>query len=226
MNDLNHIAIIMDGNGRWGIKNYKSRLIGHKFGVQNIKNIIEYCIKINLKNLSLYALSFDNLKNRNSEEINNLFKLFEEYFEKKKNFFIENKIKINFIGEKKNLPKYVLFLIENIKKKTNFRKSILNINIAFNYSSKKEIVSSVIKNIKLKKKINEENLNKFLYTSKFKDPEILIRTGSYKRLSDFMLWQCSYTELFFSNKLWPDFKSKDLEKCIKKYHLIHRNFGK
>ena len=124
MNDLNHIAIIMDGNGRWGIKNYKSRLIGHKFGVQNIKNIIEYCIKINLKNLSLYALSFDNLKNRNSEEINNLFTLFEEYFEKKKKFFIENKIKINFIGEKKNLPKHVLFLIENIKKKTNFRKSI------------------------------------------------------------------------------------------------------
>ena len=117
MNDLNHIAIIMDGNGRWGIKNYKSRLIGHKFGVQNIKNIIEYCIKINLKNLSLYALSFDNLKNRNSEEINNLFKLFEEYFEKKKNFFIENKIKINFIGEKKKLTKACVIFNRKYKKK-------------------------------------------------------------------------------------------------------------
>ena len=109
MNDLNHIAIIMDGNGRWGIKNYKSRLIGHKFGVQNIKNIIEYCIKINLKNLSLYALSFDNLKNRNSEEINNLFKLFEEYFEKKKNFLSKIKLKLTLLAKKKTYQSMCYF---------------------------------------------------------------------------------------------------------------------
>ena len=225
MKSPNHIAIIMDGNGRWGIKKYGNRLIGHEFGVKNIKTIINFCLKNKIKNLTLFALSSDNLKKRNKKEIKNLFLLLEDYLKKNINLFKEKKIKINFIGESKNLSKKVKSIIKHYSDKTNLYIKNLQINIAFNYSSKQEIINSCKKVIKNKKSINQRNIFKFLYTSPTKDPEILIRTGGYFRLSDFLLWQCSYTEIFFVKKLWPDFKSTDLNLIIKKFKKLKRNFG-
>ena len=221
----NHIAIIMDGNGRWGLKKFKSRLLGHKQGIENIKPIVNHCIKKNIKALTLYALSYDNFRNRNNREIKNLFNLFQNYIENNKFFFQEKKIKLNFFGEISLLPKNIKNLIFNLNKNTKkFKK--FTINIAINYSSKIEILNAFKKLKKKQKSINEINFKKYLYLNKFPDPEILIRTGNYSRLSDFLLWQCSYTELFFLKKLWPDFTPKDLEKIIKKFKNIKRNFGK
>jgi undecaprenyl diphosphate synthase len=220
-----HIAIIMDGNGRWGKKNKKSRIAGHYYGVKNIKPIIEYAINIKLRQLSLFALSYDNMQKRNKSEIKNIFFIMKKYLEENLNFFKENGIFLNFIGEKKKIPKQLLNLINLSSAETKSLQNKLQINIAFNYSSKYEMVSA-IKNINLLKlKINKKNIENSLYTKNIKDPEILIRTGGYKRLSDFLLWQLSYTEFFFLKKLWPDFKIKDLEKIILKYNHIKRNFG-
>ena len=221
----NHIAIIMDGNGRWGLKKFKSRFLGHKQGIENIKPIVNHCIKKNIKALTLYALSYDNFRNRNNREIKNLFNLFQNYIENNKFFFQEKKIKLNFFGEISLLPKNIKNLIINLNKNTKkFKK--FTINIAINYSSKIEILNAFKKLKKKQKSINEINFKKYLYLNKLSDPEILIRTGNYSRLSDFLLWQCSYTELFFLKKLWPDFTPKDLEKIIKKFKYIKRNFGK
>jgi len=221
----NHIAIIMDGNGRWGLKKFKSRLLGHKQGIENIKPIVNHCIKKNIKILTLYALSYDNFRNRNNREIKNLFNLFQNYIENNKFFFQEKKIKLNFFGEISLLPKNKKNLIIKLNKNTKkFQK--FTINIAINYSSKIEILNAFKKLKKKQKPINEINFKKYLYLNKLADPEILVRTGNYSRLSDFLLWQCSYTELFFLKKLWPDFTPKDLEKIIKKFKNIKRNFGK
>jgi undecaprenyl diphosphate synthase len=223
MNLPNHIAIIMDGNGRWGEKNFGNRLAGHKCGIENIKNILKYCIKKKISNLTLYAFSKDNLK-RSVSEISNLFNLFEKYFLKNEAFFDTNKILIRVVGEKENLPKTIVKLIKKINKKKINKKKI-NLNIAFNYSSKLEIIKTIKKILFLKKKITIKNIDNNLYTSKSKNPEILIRTGARSRLSDFLLWQISYCELFFVKKMWPDFKSRDLDSIIKKFYKIKRNFG-
>ena len=222
---INHIAIIMDGNGRWGLKNRNSRIEGHKEGIRCIKPIVSYCCKNNIKILTLYALSYDNFLKRKKVEINSLLSLFEEYLSNNLDFFVKKKIKINFFGEKKNLSKKINYLIKSTEAKTNFKKSIINLNIAFNYSSKKEIINSFKKIIKKKLNINTKNIEKNLYTSNFLDPDILIRTGSHRRMSDFLLWQCSYTELFFVKKMWPDFKTYDLRKIISNFDHIKRNFG-
>ena len=221
----NHIAIIMDGNGRWGLKKFKNRLLGHKQGIENIKPIVNLCIKKNIKALTLYALSYDNFKNRNNKEIKNIFNLFQNYIENNKIFFQEKKIKLNFFGETSLLPNKIKNLVINLNKNTKkFKK--FTINIAINYSSKIEILNAFRKLKKKNKPINEINFKKCLYLGNLKDPEMLIRTGNYCRLSDFLLWQCSYTEFFFLKKLWPDFTPKDLERVIKKFKNIKRNFGK
>ena len=221
----NHIAIIMDGNGRWGLKKFKNRLLGHKKGIENIKPVVNLCIKKNIKALTLYALSYDNFKNRNNKEIKNIFNLFQNYIENNKIFFQEKKIKLNFFGEISLLPNNIKNLVINLNKNTKkFKK--FTINIAINYSSKIEILNAFRKLKKKNKPINEINFKKFLYLGNLKDPEILIRTGNYSRLSDFLLWQCSYTEFFFLKKLWPDFTPKDLDRVIKKFKNIKRNFGK
>ena len=225
MKSPNHIAIIMDGNGRWGLKNHKSRLVGHEFGIKNIKNIINYCLEHKINNITLFALSSDNLKKRNKIEIANLFALLENYLKKNIHFFKEKKIKLNFIGENSNLPKKIKIILRKYSNETKLLKSKLLLNIAFNYSSKQEITNSCKKLTKSRKPINQKNIAKYLYTSKTKDPEILIRTGGYSRLSDFLLWQCSYTEIFFVKRLWPDFKPKDLALIIKKFKKLKRNFG-
>lgn len=222
-----HVAFIMDGNGRWGVKKYKSRLIGHEFGIKNIKKIIDFFLIEKIKHVSFYALSFDNLKKRNKIEITNLFSLLEKYLDQNINFFLKKKIKLNFIGEKKNLPKKIKILLSKYSQLTNFKKNYnLIINIAINYSSRKEIIS-IFNNLKKKKlSFTIRNFDKNHYFKESGDPCILIRTGMHKRLSDFFLWQISYTELFFVNKLWPDFKILDLKIIFNKFKKIKRNFGK
>ena len=225
MNIPSHIAIIMDGNGRWGLKKNNSRISGHHEGVKNLKPIIKFFIKNKIKNLTLYALSYDNLKKRDRKQINNIFDILKQYLQSNLSFFKKNKIYINFIGETSGLPSNLIKLLKNSSIETINKNSLLNINIAFNYSSKKEILNSV-KLLKLKKlNINEKNLEKFLYTAPNNSPDIVIRTGGYCRLSDFLLWQSSYSELFFMKKLWPNFNTIDLSKIINKYNKIRRNFG-
>jgi len=225
MKNPNHIAIIMDGNGRWGKKKFNNRSSGHKKGIENIKTVLDYILLKKIKHLTLYAFSRDNLLNRRKNEINNIFHLLEKYLKKNKEFFEKNKIKLNFIGEKSGLPKNIKNLIKNANRVFDINRKKLTLNIAFNYSSKLEILNSIKKIIFNKKKISEKNISSNLYTAKSKNPDLIIRTGGYKRLSNFLLWQSAYSELFFVDKLWPDFKKKDLNEIIKKYKKIKRNFG-
>ena len=223
MNPLRHVAIIMDGNGRWGLKNYKSRNRGHREGLNTIENIIKVTIKKKIPYLTLFAFSTENWK-RPISEINYLLSLLEIFLEKKIDEFINNNIKLYIIGEKKFSNKINKLLIKSEKlTKSN---SKLQINLAINYGSRKEIVKAIQYINKNKIKLNEENISKSLYTKNIPDPDILIRTGNTKRLSNFLLWQLSYTEIFFSKKLWPEFTEKDYSNIITKYKSIKRNFGK
>jgi len=226
MNLPNHIAIIMDGNGRWGKKKFNNRLLGHEKGIKNIKRILEFCVIKKISNITIYALSKDNLIKRNKSEINNIFNLLKKYLKNNINFFKKYKVKINFIGELDELPSSlnkILFASSN--KLRGFKKKI-TLNVAINYSSKIEILNAVKILIKKGKKISIKNLESHLFTASSGHPEIIIRTGGFKRLSDFLLWQAAYSELFFEKKLWPDFKVKDLERIITKFDKIKRNFGK
>ena len=223
MNPIKHVAIIMDGNGRWGIKHKNSRNAGHRAGLNTVDVIINQCIKQKIKILTLYTFSSENWK-RPKNEIIFLFKLLENFLKKKINKIIEKEIKLKFIGELSKLPIKLQRLIKISEKKTVKKKS-LQINIALNYGSKAELVNA-IKKIKQKKiKLNEKNIDNNLYTKNLPDPDILIRTGSTNRLSNFLLWQLSYTEIFFEDKLWPDFKNNDFKKILIKFKNTKRNFG-
>ena len=222
MNPLNHVAIIMDGNGRWGLKNQNSRNAGHKAGIKTVELIIKETINQNIKYLTLYAFSTENWK-RPKEEVNYLLKLLENFLKKKINEFKKNNIKVKFIGTK-NFSTKINNLLKNSEKITS-NNNLIQINIALNYGSKAEIISSINKIFKKNLKINEKNISKFLFTNDIPDPEILIRTGNTNRLSNFLLWQLAYSEIFFEKKLWPDFTSKDFKKIINKYKKIKRNFG-
>jgi len=223
MNPIKHVAIIMDGNGRWGIKHKQSRNAGHRAGLNTVDLIINQCINHRIEFLTLYTFSSENWK-RPKNEIDFLFKLLENFLKKKINKIIEKDIKLKFIGELGALPIKFQKLIKLSEKKTNKKKS-LQVNIAINYGSKIELISAV-KKIKQKKiKINEKNIDKNLYSKDFPDPDILIRTGDTHRLSNFLLWQLSYTEIFFEKKLWPDFNVKDFDKILNKFKNIKRNFG-
>ena len=223
MNPIDHVAIIMDGNGRWGIKHKNSRNAGHRAGLNTVDTIIKECIKQKIKFLTLYTFSSENWK-RPKNEIALLFKLLENFLKKKINKIVEKDIKLNFIGELNKLPVKLQKLIRISEKKT-IKKNTLHVNIAVNYGSKIEIINA-IKKIKQKKiKINEKNIDKNLYTKNLPDPDVLIRTGDTQRLSNFLLWQLSYTEIFFEKKLWPDFKVNDFNKILKKFKIIKRNFG-
>ena len=222
MNSLSHIAIIMDGNGRWAEQRKKPRNFGHKKGLDNIKPIIEFCKKNRISFLTLYVFSLDNWK-RSEKEVGYLFSLIDQLFGKYTKYLIKNKIRINFIGEKTNLKKELINKMRNIQKITS-KDYDTTVSLAFNYSSKLEItnaLSKCIKNKKITPKIIEGNL----YTANIPDPEILIRTGGLRRISDFLLWQISYTEIFFLKKFWPDFKTSDLSEILIDYHKIRRNFG-
>ena len=222
MNPLNHVAIIMDGNGRWGIKYKKSRNAGHKAGLITVEKIIKESIKRNIKFLTLYAFSTENWK-RPKKEINYLFDLLEKFLAKKLNKLNNQNIKLNILGTK-NFSKKLNILLKTAEKKTLNNKG-LQINLALNYGSKKEILDAFKKINKNKKKITERNLITYLHTKDIPDPELLIRTGNTKRLSNFLLWQLAYTEIFFVKKLWPDFNEVDYLKVIKKFKSIKRNFG-
>ena len=223
MNPVKHVAIIMDGNGRWGVKHKQSRNAGHRAGLNTVDLIINHCINHKIKFLTLYTFSSENWK-RPKTEIAFLFKLLENFLQKKINKIIEKDIKLKFIGELNKLPTKLQKLIKLSEKKT-FNKKTLHVNIALNYGSKIELINT-IKKIKQKKiKINEKNIDNNLYTKHLPNPDILIRTGDTHRLSNFLLWQLSYTEIFFEKKLWPDFKGKDFNKIINKFQSIKRNFG-
>ena len=223
MNPVNHVAIIMDGNGRWGIKHKNSRNAGHRAGLNTVESVIDECLKINIKYLTLYTFSTENWK-RPKKEINFLFNLLENFLANKIDNLIKRNIKVKFIGEINKLPIRLRKIIKNSELKTS-KNSSLQVNVALNYGSKRELVNS-IKNIRKKKiKINEKNINNNLFTKNIIDPDILIRTGNTQRLSNFMLWQLAYTEIFFEKKLWPDFKSNDFKKILNKFKSIKRNFG-
>jgi undecaprenyl diphosphate synthase len=223
MNPVKHVAIIMDGNGRWGIKHKQSRNAGHRAGLNTVDLIINQCIYHKIEVLTLYAFSSENWK-RPKNEITFLFKLLENFLKKKINEIIKKDIKLKFIGELRKLPIKLQKLIKLSEKKTINKKS-LQVNIALNYGSKIELINA-IKRIKQKKiKLNEKNIDKNLYTKHLPDPDVLIRTGNTRRLSNFLLWQLSYTEIFFEKKLWPDFKGKDFKKILGKFKNIKRNFG-
>ena len=222
MNPLNHVAIIMDGNGRWGLKNKNSRNAGHKAGLIVVEKIIKETIKRKIKFLTLYAFSTENWK-RPKKEINYLFNLLENFLTKKIDDLNKQNIKLNILGVK-NFSNKLNNLLKKVEKKTS-KNSQLQINLALNYGSKFELIQAFKKLSKNKKIINEKNISESLQTSKIPDPELLIRTGNTKRLSNFLLWQLAYSEIFFVKKLWPDFNKDDYYKIINEYKLIKRNFG-
>jgi undecaprenyl diphosphate synthase len=223
MNPIKHVAIIMDGNGRWGIKYKNSRNAGHRAGLNSVQFIIDHCIKKNIKYLTLYTFSTENWK-RPKSEISFLFNLLENFLTDKIDNLIEKKVKLKFIGEIGKLPIKLKKLIKVSELKTS-KNSNIQVNVALNYGSKKELINSIKTINKKKIKVDERNINKHLYTRGIVEPDILIRTGNTQRLSNFMLWQLEYTEIFFEKKLWPDFKVNDFKKILVKFKLRKRNFG-
>ena len=203
MNPINHVAIIMDGNGRWGIRKKNSRNYGHQEGLKTLEKIIFHSIKRKVPYLTLFTFSSENWK-RPKKEVNFLFKLLENYFKKKLSKVINKKIKIKIIGNKNKLSKKLRDIIKVTEKKTSNNENI-SIQLALNYGSKDEIINCFKKINKKKQKITEKNIRENLYTNNIPDPDILIRTGGTKRLSNFLLWQLAYTEIFFINKMWPEF---------------------
>ena len=222
MNPLNHVAIIMDGNGRWGLKNKNSRNAGHKAGLNTVEKIIKGTIKNKIRFLTLYAFSTENWK-RPKKEINFLFSLLENFLKNRINELHKQNIKLKIIG-KKSFSSKLNRLLDLSEKKT-VKNTKLQINLALNYGSKFELINAFKQLSKNKQKINEKNLTKYLQTKNIPDPDLLIRTGNTKRLSNFLLWQLAYSEIFFEKKLWPEFKEKDYSKIIKNYRSIKRNFG-
>jgi len=224
MNPINHVAIIMDGNGRWGLKNKKSRNLGHRAGLNTVESIIKQSIKKKIKHLTLYAFSTENWK-RPKKEVYFLFSLLEEFLLNKTKDLHKQGIKFKVIGNKKPFSKKLLKKILDSENKTKKNKT-LHLSLALNYGSKAELLNAVNLIVRKKIPINESNLEKNLYTSESPDPDLLIRTGNTNRLSNFLLWQAAYSEIFFVKKLWPDFTSKDFNKILLKFEKTKRNFGK
>ena len=222
MNPLNHVAIIMDGNGRWGLKYKKSRNAGHKEGLNTVEKVIKTSIKQKIKYLTLFAFSTENWK-RPGSEIKYIFNLLENFLINKIEELNKENIKLKFIGIKKFNSKLNRLLKQSEEKTKQNNK--LQVNLALNYGSKNELINAFKKLKKSKKTINEKNLRNYLQTQDMPDPELLIRTGNTKRLSNFLLWQLAYSEIFFEKKLWPDFTEKDYYKIIKSFRNIKRNYG-
>ena len=223
MNPINHVAIIMDGNGRWGLKNKKSRNSGHKAGLNTVESIIKHTIKNNIKFLTLYAFSTENWK-RPQKEISFLFNLLQNFLKKKTNKLNKNGIKLKIIGDKSNFSNKLKKALINSEKITKNNKN-LQINLALNYGAKNEILNAISLIKKKKISFTENNINKNLYTNDSPNPDILIRTGNTKRLSNFLLWQIAYTEIFFEKKLWPEFSTQDYNRILEKFKQLKRNFG-
>ena len=223
MNPPKHVAIIMDGNGRWGIQKKKNRNYGHKKGIETVEKIISAAIQKKIKYLTLFVFSTENWR-RPLKEVNYLFSLLNSFIDKEINNILKKKIKIKVIGDIKPFPNQLKKKIKKVEKVTYLNNKI-QINMALNYGSRQEIIHSLKKIKKNHLQINEKNINKNLYTSGIPDPEILIRTGNTNRISNFLIWQSIYTEIFFEKKMWPDFTKNDFFKIIKKFNKIDRNFG-
>ncbi len=218
-----HVAIIMDGNGRWGIQKKKSRNYGHSKGIEVVENIIKEAVSKKIKYLTLFTFSTENWK-RPKSEIKFLISILEKYIQKELNNLIKKKIKLKIIGNLDKFPKSLKLKLKNAEKLTRSNNKI-QIIIALNYGSKEEIINTVKKLNNSSIRINEKNISENLYTKNIPDPEILIRTGNRNRLSNFLLWQLSYTEIYFVSKLWPDFTRKDFSKIINNFSRVERNFG-
>jgi undecaprenyl diphosphate synthase len=223
MNHLNHVAIIMDGNGRWGVKNGNSRNSGHKAGLNTVEKIIKESLNQKIKFLTLYAFSTENWK-RPKREVNYLFNLLENFLINRIEELHKQNIKLKIIGTK-NFSKKLNNLLNLSEKKTS-KNSKLQINLALNYGSKSELINAFKKLKQKNEVITERKVEKYLETNNIPDPEILIRTGNTNRLSNFLLWQIAYSEIFFEKKLWPEFNEQDLIRIIRKFKRIKRNFGK
>ena len=223
MNPLKHVAIIMDGNGRWGIKNKNSRNAGHKAGLKTVEKIIKQTIKNKIKFLTLFTFSTENWK-RPKKEINYLFNLLENFLLNRIEELHKKNIKLKILGSKNFSPK-LNKLLNHCEKKT-LKNSKLQINLALNYGSKSELVGAFKRIRQSKKNISEKNISRNLQTKDIPDPDLLIRTGNTKRLSNFLLWQLAYAEIFFEKKLWPAFTPNDYDRVIKEFKIIKRNFGK
>ena len=223
MNPINHVAIIMDGNGRWGLKHKNSRNKGHKAGLKSVEKIIKTSIDHKIKYLTLYAFSTENWK-RPKQEVSYLLGLLENFLLEKINELNKKNIKLKIIGEKK-FSKKLNKLLKLSEKKTSKNKKH-QINLAINYGFKNELINAIKLLNKSKLIINEKNLANFLHTKNIPDPELLIRTGNTNRLSNFLLWQLAYSEIFFVKKLWPDFNENDYIKILNRFKTIKRNFGK
>ena len=222
MNPLNHVAIIMDGNGRWGLKHKKSRNAGHKVGLSTIQKIIKETINNKINFLTLFAFSTENWK-RPKTEINYLFNLLENFLISKIDQLHNQNIKLKIIGIKKFSSRLNRLL--NLAEKKTAKNKTLQVNLALNYGSKFELINAFKKLQKHKKNINEKNFTKYLQTKNIPDPDLLIRTGNTKRLSNFLLWQLAYSEIFFEKKLWPEFNEKDYNRIIRNFKKVKRNFG-
>ena len=218
-----HVAIIMDGNGRWGIQKKKSRNYGHSKGIKVVENIIEEAVSKKIKYLTLFTFSTENWK-RPKSEIKFLISILKKYIQKELNNLIKKKIKLKIIGNLDKFPKSLKLKLKNAEKLTRSNNKI-QIIIALNYGSKEEIINTVKKLNNSSIRISEKNISENLYTKNIPDPEILIRTGNRNRLSNFLLWQLSYTEIYFVSKLWPDFTRKDFSKIINNFSKVKRNFG-
>ena len=224
MNQLNHVAIIMDGNGRWGLKKRGSRNYGHLKGLNTVETVIKSSLDQKIPYLTLYTFSTENWR-RPDDEINFLFDLVRNHIKKNLKKINKQGIKINIIGKQNKLPPDIIQSLKLIEKKTK-KNNAITINLALNYGSKEEIVDACRKfAFEKNKKIDIKNFQKKLYTKNMPDPDILIRTGGTRRLSNFLLWQLAYAEIFFIDKLWPDFNENDFNKIISKFHKIKRNFG-
>ncbi len=223
MNSPKHVAIIMDGNGRWGIKKKNSRNFGHKKGLEVVEKIIDASIEEKIEYLTLFVFSTENWK-RPMKEIKYLFKLLDSYIDKKLNNLINKNVKILILGDLKPFPVSLKNKINKVQRLTKSNKNI-QINMAINYGSRQELINAINKIKRKKLLINEKNINNHLYTKNIPDPEILIRTGNTYRISNFLIWQIIYSEIFFVKKMWPDFNEYDFKKIIKKFKSINRNFG-
>lgn len=224
----NHIAIIMDGNRRWARARNVADIKGHEKGADTLENIVEAAEKMGVKTVTVYALSTENIKERAKREVLGLFNLMRVAYHKRLKKMMQKGVSVTILGEAQGLPGTVKNLINQIKK-VYIKNESIKLNIALNYGSKKELVTA-IRNIVKKgidiKRINEELIEKHLYTANQPDPDLVIRTGGRSRLSNFLLWQTAYSEFYFTKTLWPDFSGKELKKAISWYADQKRNFGK
>ncbi len=218
-----HIALIMDGNGRWAKRRFRPRAYGHKTGVQNMFKVCGHAFELGVRIVTVYALSTENLK-RPKEELDELFELFRTFFGKKRDKLREAGVKINVVGDITALPPDIQEDILQVTEETSqYAKGLLNICI--NYGARQEIVRAVNAAVSYGRFVDEKSFSSLLYTGGIPDPDLIIRTGGELRLSNFLLYQAAYSELYFTGKMWPEFSKRDLERAIENYSARDRRFG-